>query len=149
VISKFVTSVRTCNYKVNGKHRWPYMPFLAINPVIEPIGRVGLNKAQLSQLQKKPKRPIYKEAIFSKWDCQDALQSQGWASCQTGFSLTLSVALHCKFFTPWKLQGLGITGSLQGKPALSMEKGRKNHKKNLCMLWINPVIFTDCGETPW
>ena len=42
------------------------MPFLAINPVIEPIGRVGLNKAQLSQLQKKPKRPIYKEAIFSK-----------------------------------------------------------------------------------
>ena len=42
------------------------MPFLAINPVIEPIGRVGLNKAQLPQLQKKPKRPIYKEAIFSK-----------------------------------------------------------------------------------
>ena len=75
-------------------HALSNMPFLAINPVIEPIGRVGLNKAQLSLLQKKPKRPIYKEAIFSKWDCQDALQSQGWASCQTGFSLTLSVALH-------------------------------------------------------
>ena len=40
------------------------------------------------------------------------------------------------------------TGSLQGKPALSMEKGCKNHKETLCMLWINPVIFTDCGETP-
>ena len=80
------------------------MPFLAINPVIEPIGRVGLNKAQLSQLQKKPKRPIYKEAIFSKWDCQDALQSQGWASCQTGFSLTLSVALkyECCNKSFWK-----------------------------------------------
>ena len=25
--------------------------------------------------------------------------------------------------TPWKLGGLGIAGSLQGKPALSMEKG--------------------------
>jgi hypothetical protein len=47
-------------------HALSNMPFLAINPVIEPIGRVGLNKAQLSQLQKKPKRPIYKEAIFSK-----------------------------------------------------------------------------------
>ena len=51
-----------------------------------------------------------------------------------------------QIFTPWKLQGLGITGSLQRKPALSMEKGCKNHKETLCMLWINPVIFTDCGK---
>ena len=51
-----------------------------------------------------------------------------------------------QIFTPWKLRGLGITGSLQGKPALSMEKGCKNHKETLCMLWINPVIFTDCGK---
>ena len=54
-----------------------------------------------------------------------------------------------QIFTPWKLRGLGITGSLQGKPALSMEKGCKNHKETLCMLWINPVIFTDCEDTPW
>ena len=39
-------------------------------------------------------------------------------------------------------------GSLQGKPALSMEKGYKNHKETLFMLWINPVVFTDFGETP-
>ena len=51
--------------------------------------------------------------------------------------------------TPWQLQGLGITRSLQGKPALSMEKGFKNHKETLCMLWINPVILIDRGETPW
>ena len=51
-------------------------------------------------------------------------------------------------FYPMKTTGLGITGSLQGKPALSMEKGCKNHKETLCMLWINPVIFTDCEETP-
>ena len=51
-----------------------------------------------------------------------------------------------QIFSPWKLQGLGITGSLQGKPALSMEKGCKNPKETLCMLWINPVIFTDCGK---
>ena len=37
-----------------------------------------------------------------------------------------------QIFTPWKLRGLGIAGSLQGKPALSMEKGCKN-----------------CRETPW
>ena len=43
--------------------------------------------------------------------------------------------------TPWKLPGLGITGS--------MKKGCKNHKETLCMLWVNPVIFTDCRETPW
>ena len=32
-------------------------------------------------------------------------------------------------FYPMKTTGLGITGSLQGKPALSMEKDCKNHKK--------------------
>ena len=37
---------------------------------------------------------------------------------------------------------------LQGKPAQSIEKGCKNHKETLCMLWINPVMFTDCGEKP-
>ena len=31
-----------------------------------------------------------------------------------------------QIFTPWKLRGLGIAGSLQGKTALSMEKGCKN-----------------------
>ena len=36
-------------------------------------------------------------------------------------------------FYPIKLWGLGITGSLQEKPALSMEKGCKNHKEtNIC-----------------
>ena len=56
-----------------------------------------------------------------------------------------------QIFTPWKLQGLRISGSLQGEPALSMEKGCKNHKESYVhdMLWINFVIFTDCGETPW
>ena len=33
-----------------------------------------------------------------------------------------------------------------------MEKGCKNHRnperESLCMLWGNPVIFTDCGENP-
>ena len=36
-----------------------------------------------------------------------------------------------------------------------MEKGCKNHRKphtpqreRLCMLWGNPVIFTDCRENP-
>ena len=58
-----------------------------------------------------------------------------------------SITLH--IFTPWKLRGLEIMGSLLGKPALSMEKGCKNHKETLCMLWINPVTFTDCRETPW
>ena len=34
-----------------------------------------------------------------------------------------------------------------------MEKGCKNHRETpqrerLCMLWGNPVIFTDCGENP-
>ena len=54
---------------------------------------------------------------------------------------------YTAIFTPWKLRGLGIMESLQGKPALSMEKACKNHKETLCMLWLNPVIFTDCGET--
>ena len=45
-----------------------------------------------------------------------------------------SYFLRSKIFTPWKLQGLGITGSLQGKLALSMEKGCKNHKETLCIL---------------
>ena len=39
-------------------------------------------------------------------------------------------------------------------PAISMEKGCKNHRETLysskggrvCMLWGNPVIFTDCRE---
>ena len=34
----------------------------------------------------------------------------------------------------------------KGKPALSMEKGCMNQKETLCMLWINLIIFTDCGE---
>ena len=41
----------------------------------------------------------------------------------------------------------GIYGVPEGKPALSMEKGCNYHKETVCMLWINPVIFTDCGET--
>ena len=44
-------------------------------------------------------------------------------------------------------QGLGIMGSLQGKPALYIKKGCMNHNEILYVLWINPVIFTDCGET--
>jgi hypothetical protein len=52
---------------------------------------------------------------------------------------------------------VGITGYLQVFPALSMEKDCKNHReetlysskrKLLRMLWGNPVIFTDCRETP-
>ena len=50
-------------------------------------------------------------------------------------------------FYPMKTTGSGNYGvPAGGKPALSMEKGCKNHKETLCMLWINPVIFTDCGE---
>ena len=48
---------------------------------------------------------------------------------------------HCKCLQ-------GITGTLQGKSAISMEKGCKNQKETLCILWVNPVISTDCGETP-
>ena len=71
----------------------------------------------------------------------------GWLFWKTEQMPKITTTLQ--IFTPWKLQGLGITGSLQGKPILSMEKGCKNHKETLCTLWINPVVFTDCGETPW
>ena len=40
-------------------------------------------------------------------------------------------------FFPMKLRGLGIMGSLQGKPKLSMEKGVKNQKETLCMYVVN------------
>ena len=42
------------------------------------------------------------------------------------FKTNLNYHHTLQIFTPWKLQGLGIAGSLQGKPALSMEKGYKN-----------------------
>ena len=60
----------------------------------------------------------------------------------------LGVESHCKFLPHEIPRELGIAGSLKGKPALSMEKGCKNHKETLSMLRINPVIFTGCGETP-
>ena len=41
------------------------MPFLAINPVIEPIGRVGLNKAQLSLHYKRSLKDLYIKRQFS------------------------------------------------------------------------------------
>ena len=46
-----------------------------------------------------------------------------------------------------KTKRTGNCGVPAGKPALSMEKSCKNHKETLCLLWINPVIFTDCRET--
>ena len=64
-------------------------------------------------------------------------------------STSKSILPTLQIFTPWKQQAQGITGCLQVFPALSMEKGCNNHRETLCMLWVNPVIFTDCGETPW
>ena len=52
--------------------------------------------------------------------------------------------VHCKFI-PHENYG---DWELWGKPALSMEKGSKNHKETQFVLWINPVIFPDCTETP-
>ena len=45
-------------------------------------------------------------------------------------STTPITAIKCQHTA--KLQGLGIAGSLQGKPALPMEKGCKNNKETLC-----------------
>ena len=42
------------------------------------------------------------------------------------FTLLYLYLTTLQIFTPWKLPGLGIAGSLQGKSALSMEKGCKN-----------------------
>ena len=39
------------------------------------------------------------------------------------------ISTHC--------EGVGITGSLQGKPALSMEKGCKNHKEPLSIYVVD------------
>ena len=47
-----------------------------------------------------------------------------------------------------KTRGTGNCGVPVGKISTIYGKGCKNHKEPLCMLWINPVIFTDCGETP-
>ena len=42
-----------------------------------------------------------------------------------------------QIFTPRKLRGLGIVGSLQGNPALSMEKDCKNQKEPyICCRYI-------------
>jgi hypothetical protein len=56
------------------------------------------------------------------------------------------VYIHCKCLQ-------GITECLQVFPALSMERAVRITEKpytpqreRLCMLWGNPVIFTDCGE---
>ena len=52
-------------------------------------------------------------------------------------NFTTQLTLHCKFLPNENyIQGLEIAGSLQGKPALSMEKSCMNHKETLCMLWI-------------
>ena len=52
-----------------------------------------------------------------------------------------------QIFTPRKLPGLGIAGSLQGKPVLSMEKGCKNHKETLCMKGnLSRLAFESRGQ---
>ena len=53
--------------------------------------------------------------------------------------VTLKPTLHCKFL-PHENYG---HRALRGVCRFSL-----NHREILCMLWINPVIFTDCGETP-
>ena len=59
--------------------------------------------------------------------------------------LQLQISFAPKYpanFYPMKITGTGHFIF----PALSMEKGCKNHRETLCMLWVDPVIFTDCGE---
>ena len=51
-------------------------------------------------------------------------------------------------FHPMKTMGTGHYEVSQVFPALFMEEGCKNHIETLCVLWVNPVIFTECGETP-
>ena len=57
--------------------------------------------------------------------------------------------LHCKFLLHENYGDLELRGPWSENLHYLMEKGCKNHKDTLCMLWINPVIFTDCRETPW
>ena len=58
------------------------------------------------------------------------------------FKSVVILQLYTANFYPMKTTGTGNYGVPAGKSALSMEKGCKNHKETLCMLWINPVIFT-------
>ena len=48
--------------------------------------------------------------------------------------------LYNAIFTPWKLQELGIAGSLHGKSALSIDKGCKNYGENPWWFPV-PVVF--------
>ena len=84
-------------------------------------------------------RPVFLMA------CMGGDTSNSVSTCTCRFKKRAVALLHSKtkrtfgsqvntlqIFTQWKLWGLGIAGSLLGKPALSMEKGCKNF-----------------GETPW
>ena len=68
--------------------------------------------------------------FFSEWEEGD-VNLYGF-----GIKLKALFTSALQIFTPWKLRGPGIMGSLQGKPALSMEKGCKNHKETLCMTYV-------------
>ena len=52
-----------------------------------------------------------------------------------------SKAWTLQIFTPWKLRGLEIMGSLHGKSAPSMEKG--------CKQRITKKLYVCCGWTPY
>jgi hypothetical protein len=53
----------------------------------------------------------------------------------TLYRLDCKALATLQIFTPWKLRGLGIAGSLQGKPALSMEKGCTNCQETHNNYW--------------
>ena len=58
-----------------------------------------------------------------------------------------SQSTNLKIFTPWKLLGLGIAGSLKGKPASSMGKGCKNcNSQSPYLSWGEKLQCTLCTK---
>ena len=57
--------------------------------------------------------------------------------------------MYAEIFLTMKAKGTGHYGCLQVQvfPALSMEKGCKNHRETLCMFWINHVTLQIAGKT--
>ena len=78
--------------------------------------------------------------LLSSFLCQFLLWEKIWENWE--IFITKSQP-HCKCLQ-------GITGTLQGKCTISMQKVCKKpytpQRERFRILWRNPVIFTDCGE---
>ena len=73
------------------------------------------------------------------------------SNCSVSEMYTLIVQQSARqIFTPWKLWGLRIVGSLQEKSALSMEKGCKNCGETLqCLAGYYQVWTWKNAEIDW